>query len=161
MSSIVNPSVVAPTALPARERMPMSLPELRLAVPEIPGYHVHWFRSDATRIERALKGGYQFVEQDEVQLNRTALGSGLEDQGSTDLGSRVSVASGGGERLVLMKIQNQYWEEDQKLLEEKNESIASVIRGDKGFQVAGDNSNRYAPMPNRNNLIPKRSPVNG
>ena len=106
-----------------RTRVPMSVPVAHLAVQEIPGYHLHWFNGTPQRIQRALQGGYEFVEQGEVQVNNRTLGSDAATDGNTDLGSRVSIVAGtdiglDGQpvRLYLMKIKEEWWQADQKAL---------------------------------------------
>lgn len=107
---------------PARQRIPMSVPVPRLAVPEIPGFKLRWFYGDPGRIQRAMQGGYEFVNRDEVALNnRDLLGSDSAMSGNTDMGTRVSIISGGDvgadgqvARMYLMKIPLKFWLEDQK-----------------------------------------------
>ena len=136
-----------------RTRVPMSVPELRLEVPEIPGYHLHWMLGTPSRIARAEKGGYTFVNEDEADIRNTSLGGDISKGGSTDMGSRVSIVAGsdtgddgGAQRLYLMKIPLEYWEADQAQLEAKNEQVASTLRGgqDVGSNTYG-NENRYIP----------------
>lgn len=161
----VNPANVAESRLPGRDRIPMSLPQQKLATPEIPGFHLHWMRGDPQRIAAALRAGYAFVEQDEVDLNTIGLGEGDNASGHQDLGSRVSFISGkaedgGVERLYLMKLPQEYWEQDQAAAGRRQEGIAATLRGDKGLSAPGeDNSNRYAgkeSSENRNIFLPKR-----
>ncbi|HEX6826403.1 MAG TPA: hypothetical protein VF077_08820 [Nitrospiraceae bacterium] len=105
-----------------RSRIALNSPVLRLAVPEIPGYKLYWFRGDAARIQQAVNAGYEFVKRDEVKLNnRDLIGSAVVEDGNTDLGDQVSAIAGpeldgAGQprRLVLMKIREDWWEEDQK-----------------------------------------------
>lgn len=125
------------TTLPERTRIPMSLPVLKLSVPDIPGYHLHWMRGDPARIMQAQRAGYEFVEQDEVNVVNTGLADDAGSNGSTDLGTRVSLSAGGDvdaqgqpERLYLMKIKQEWWEEDQSVLADKNEQLAAVMRGE-------------------------------
>lgn len=104
----------------ARKRVPMSTPVSKLSVPEIPGYVLYWFRGDPGRIQRALNGGYEYVEAHEVAINSRELGSNAAKSGNTSLGSRVSLATGDGTGgdgqpmcLHLMKIKKELWDEDQ------------------------------------------------
>ncbi len=158
-----NPSNVAEKATPQRSRIPMSLPIQKLAAPEIPGYHCHWMRGEPQRIAAALRAGYTFVEQSEVNLNDFGIANSEADSGHSDLGSRVSHVSGraedgGAERLYLMKLPQEFWEQDQKALGQRQEEIAGQLRGDKGFTEPGaDNSNRYTRPENKNIFLPKRS----
>lgn len=121
-----------------RARIPMSVPQRKLEVSEIPGYHLHWFRDD--NINRAVQAGYEFVEDKEVHLNQSGVGTSKDITGNSDLGSRVRVVSGtaadgNAEHLTLMKIRNEYWEEDRKAIENRNADVMSAIFRDE--QVLG------------------------
>lgn len=136
-----------------RKRIPMSVPVQKLEVPAIEGYHLHWFINSTERIERAVNAGYEFVEARDVKLNNVSLGGDSAVSGNTDLGSRVSVVSGqevgkDGQptRLILMKIRQEWYEEDQKLIDDRNELTAAALRG--GLigaenDAAGDTRQRY------------------
>jgi hypothetical protein len=136
-----------------RKRIPMSVPVQRLEVPEIPGYHLHWFISSGERLQRAIDGGYEFVDPREAQINNVSLGGDSAVSGNTDMGSRVSVVSGqevgkDGQpvRLVLMKLKQEWWEEDQLLVEARNIKVRDALLG--GMVGAendapGDRQHRY------------------
>jgi len=136
-----------------RRRIPMSVPVLKLETAEIPGYHLHWFNNDAARIQRALDGGYEFVDEREIKINNVSLGGTSAVTGNTDLGTRVSVVSGqevgrDGQpaRLVLMKIKQEWWEEDRKVLEAKSKQVRdSLIGGMVGaeHETGTDRQHRY------------------
>ena len=150
-----NPSVAPGKPAAERKRIPMTLPQQRLSVPEIPGFHLHWMRGTSERIAQAEAAGYQFVDTQEVELNALAIGGDASKGGNDDMGSRVSRIAGGGDvdgggnavRLYLMKQPMEYYLADQKLLEERNESIANTLTQNfRTGQVggpAGDPSNRY------------------
>lgn len=143
----------APKSAAERKRIPMSTPVQKLEVPEIPGYHLHWFRGDAERIERAIAGGYEFVDSNEVHVNNVSLGGDSAQSGNTDLGSRVSIVSGQevgkdgqAQRLVLMKIRQEWWEEDQAAIEARNTQVRdSLVSGAIGSEkdAQGDSQHRY------------------
>jgi len=151
-----------------RTRIPMSMPQLKLEVPEIPGYHLHWFLNTPGRISRALAAGYTFVEDDEVDIVNTGLANDRSASGNTDLGTRVSISAGSApgddgqeQRLYLMKIPEEWWEEDQAELNGRNEQIAATLRG--GGDVEGNPhgaDNRYIPEAHRRTMAslftPKR-----
>ena len=133
-----------------RKRIPMSVPVQKLSVPDIPGYHLHWFQGTPERLERALEGGYEFVDEIETSVPDAGLGGTSTRTGNTDLGTRVSIVAGkevGADgqpiRLVLMKIKQEWYEEDQKLVEERNQATIDSLLG--GTQNAGghDSSHRY------------------
>lgn len=164
----VNPANTRDNSLPERTRIPMSVPQQKLAVPEIPGYHLHWFNGNHSRIQQALRAGYEFVDPSEVDVTNTGLADDAGKSGNSDMGSRVSIISGsdtdsdgGVPRLYLMKIRQEFWEEDQKTLEARNEQVAATIRGggDVGNNPNGG-ENRYIPESHRKGVAdlftPKR-----
>lgn len=136
-----------------RRRIPMSVPVLKLETAEIPGYHLHWFLNDAARLQRALDGGYEFVDEREIKINNVSLGGTSAVTGNTDLGTRVSIVSGqevgkDGQpsRLILMKIKQEWWEEDRKVLEARNKQVRdSLIGGMVGAEseTGTDRQHRY------------------
>lgn len=119
-----------------RKRIPMSVPVSKLEAPNIPGYHLHWFNGTPDRIARAQAGGYEFVHENEVRVNSVGLGADSTASGNTDLGSQVSVV-GGKEldgkgnpvRMLLMKIKQEWYEEDQKLVDQRNDKVAQSLAG--------------------------------
>lgn len=132
----LNPANQSPVAKGERKRIPMSVPVQKLSVPEIPGYHLHWFNGTPDRIARAQQGGYEFVDAQEVQVNSVGLGNESTQSGNTDMGSRVSIVggtevdpSGQPVRLILMKIKQEWRDQDMKLVDERNDSVADALMG--------------------------------
>lgn len=134
---------------------PMSVGMKRLEVPTRDGYHRRWFRSDAGRIQRALRAGYQFVDPEDVELNNFDLGGDAKESGNSDMGSRVSVVSGDGidatgqpGRLYLMECPNELYEYSRSVIDDRNESIAEALRGGQlgaghDDETQSDRSQRY------------------
>ena len=132
----LNPGTSSTPTTAERKRIPMSVPVQRLEVPDMPGWHLHWFLSTSERLQRAADGGYEFVDEREVKINNVSLGGDSAISGNTDMGSRVSVVSGqeGGKdgqptRLVLMKIKQEWWDEDQKAVEARNTKVRDALLG--------------------------------
>ncbi len=128
-----NPANKPPLRVTEATRRPMSLPDLKLQIPEIPGYYLYWFTDEL--IEGALAAGYEFVDHEEVMVTNTGIANDLEQHGSTDLGSRVSVVAGGtvrgtvqAQRLYLMKLRQEWRDKDVQKLAEVNEKIAIALR---------------------------------
>jgi hypothetical protein len=128
-----------------RTRIPMSVPVAKLAVPEIPGYHLHWFNGTPERLMRAQTGGYEFVDMLEVQLNQRTLGSDTAQDGNTDMGTRVSVVAGDEldrqnqpMRLYLMKIKEEWWLEDQRALEAEGSRLDNVRKSLLGGMIGAE-----------------------
>lgn len=129
-----NPANPQPRRVTAASRVPMSLPNLKLQVPEIPGWFLYWHL--AGNVPKALKAGYEFVMEDEVSLNNFDLAGNAATSGNSDMGTRVSVLAGGLEegsnqaaRLYLMKLPQEWRDADMASLENRNEQIAKALRG--------------------------------
>lgn len=137
---------------------PMTTATLRLEVPQKDGWHRHWFRGTPERIARARQAGYMFVEKDELEeegvVNSFDLAGDSDAMGSTDLGTRVSVISGddidakSGQpgRMYLMQCPEEYYEEAQRIVDSRNDDIATALRGGMAGseQESGvDKNNRY------------------
>lgn len=158
-----NPSNAPGKTKEERKRIPMSVPIQKLEVPAIPGYHLHWFRGDASRIQRAMDGGYERVLSNEVSLNNVSLGGNSALSGSTDMGSGVSTVAGkelgpDGQpiRMVLMKIKQEWYEEDQKLVEQRNDQVADSISGGlAGAAVAQDKGETNMRYVGKTTKIPE------
>ncbi len=132
---------------------PMTTGTLRLEVPQRDGYHRYWFRGDPGRLARARKAYYTFVDPDDVDINNFDLAGDITGTGNTDLGTRVSVVTGddithGGQpnRLYLMECPIELYEESQRILAERNEDVASALRGGKmGVDELDKAYNKEAP----------------
>lgn len=160
--SLANPA--NPPARSVGRRVSMALPTLKLAVPELPGHVLYWFRGTGQRLQQAMNAGYTFVDRDELTLQGHGLANSYDIDGNSDLGTRVSVTAGGEDspgqsgRLYLMKIKKELWLEDEQLVDERHEQIAGQLRGDKGFSEAGmDASQRYTRGENRNMFTKRRA----
>ncbi len=156
-----NPANPAERRVTEATRIPMSVPEARLAVPEMEGFHLHWFLEK--NLEAAMRAGYEFVEEGDVDVvNRDLIADDAAMSGSTDLGTRISIlggqtpdARGHIERLVLMKIKQEWWEADQQALEARNDKIAQALRGgDLGAEGDPDRDKRYLKQ-GKNLFYPK------
>lgn len=142
----LNPANAPGKTSEERKRIPMAVPVQKLEVADIPGYHLHWFNGTPERIQRAQDGGYEFVDEREIRPNSVGIGNDSAVSGSTDLGSQVSIVGGkelgrDGQpiRMILMKIKQEWYEEDQKLVEARNDLVAQSLTGGMvGAQQAAD-----------------------
>jgi hypothetical protein len=110
---------------------------------QIPGYHLHVFTDVGSRVQEGLDSGYEFVTPDEV-------GGVSENVVSRngDLGERIRYlvnprAEGTEQYGYLMKIREEWYEEDQSELQAKNNRIDAAIRKGK---ITGDNPSFYVPQ---------------
>ena len=107
---------------------------------DIPGYHLHGFVDLDGRLELALLGGYEFVRPGEVKV-------GARVVADKDADGRISWHSGTREdgssyRTYLMKIEQEYWEENQQDIQDQNDNYESQIRAGN----VGDVESRYIPQ---------------
>ena len=118
--------------------------EAKLGVRQkIEGYHLHIFTDNGSRIQEALDNGYEFVQPAEI-------GGVSENVVSRngDLGDRIRYlvnprAEGTEQYGYLMKQRLEWFEEDQRSLQGKNNQVDSAIRRGK---TTGDNPNFYVPQ---------------
>ena len=117
--------------------------EVKLGVRnQIPGYHLHIFTDTGSRIQEAMDSGYEFVTPEEI-------GGVSENVVSRngDLGERIRYlvnprAEGTEQFGYLMKVRQEWFEEDQAELQAKNNRIDSAIRKGK---MGGDSPQFYVP----------------
>lgn len=129
-----NPSVAPGKTTAERKRIPLSVPQRKLEVPEIPGYRLRWFRGTPQRLAQAERAGFEYVDPSEVALNNVVIGGDAKKDGNSDMGSRVSViegseVDGAGQavRLYLMKQKEELWKEDQAITQGRNDSVAEAL----------------------------------
>ena len=155
-----NPANRKESRVTAATRIPMSMPTQKLQIPELEGYHAHWFL--ARNVAKAQAAGYEFVDNEEVSLNAIGVADNLENSGNTDIGTRVSIIGGTDdrdqpERLYLMKIREEWWQEDQKSLAKRNDQIAQTLRGGLlGAEGDPDRAKRYLKQ-GQELFLPKRN----
>lgn len=109
---------------------------------QIEGYHLHIFNDTPGRIEQALSVGYEFVNPNEVGGTAVNVVSR-----NTDIGDKVRFLVGtdaNNEPLYayLMKIQQEFYEEDQNALQERVDAVDAAIRGGKNTK-AGDSAEGF------------------
>lgn len=135
---------IDPREIAENERIPLGGNAQKLTIPEIPGYHTHLINDEGDRLERALRGGYEFIPKAGMKA-----GSGPEP-GHTDLGSVMSKVvgthpNGQPKRGYWMKIKLEWYNADQiAKLAPVRESEEDIKRGNAPARE-GDTSNRYIP----------------
>ncbi len=144
-------------------RVPMNSAELKLTAQEIPGYYLYWMKGTPERIQQALSAGYTFVEMNETLTMNSILGSSSADSGNTDLGSRVS-RLGGSEvgsdgqpiRLYLMKLPEEYHQEDIKAQDKRSMQLSETLNRDSANPYAsGHDKGAYGRSLKTNMFQPK------
>jgi hypothetical protein len=93
------------------------------------GFVTRWVNDADGRVQSALAGGYNFVLPDEAR----SVGATEIHQGNTDVGGKVSKVVSRGEPIIrayLMKIEKEYYDEDQQAKEQGNMKVDEALRGD-------------------------------
>ena len=98
-----------------RNRRPFGSLAQKLHYAQREGYHRHWFNDSPGRIQRALDASYTHVLENGKPVSRP-----------------VDVAPGGGALMgFLMEIPKEWWEADQKEVQDRiKEQEEGIIRGE-------------------------------
>jgi len=130
-------------------RVPLGVARSKLSVPERPGYKRRWINDTEGRLQYAEQGGYNFVEDQSLQI-----GSKDIDNTNRDLGSRVSrvVDKSTGQKAYLMEIKEEFWIEDQAIKAQVVAEKDNLIKHGK----LEDGEGRYVPDKGRGISIETR-----
>jgi len=102
----------------------------------IQDYHLYFFNDEPGRIAAALEAGWEFVTPEEVGYDSSNV-----TNNNVDLANRVSVLGmkselGKPQQQILLKIRQEWWEEDQAEVQARNNKTdASIKRGKGGNNV--------------------------
>jgi len=109
-------------------RTSFGAPKLSMAVTvEVPGYHLCWMNDDGM-VEKALDSGYEFVTKGQTEIENGVSPSNVDmnDKIKMKVGTFDSGAPLFG---YLMKIKNEWFEEDQEAILLENRKIEDAIAG--------------------------------
>lgn len=123
-------------------RVPLGVSRPKLAVPQKEGYVRRWVNDVEGRLEMAERGGYQFVEDQSLQIGAPDI-----DNVNRDLGARMSrvVDKSTGMKAYLMEIKKEFHEEDQKIkMREVDDTENAIKRG-----ALHEEEARYVPDKGR------------
>lgn len=114
-----------------RRASSMATPNARFVAPEIPGFHLCYVNED--QVDFFKERGYEFVDS---KMTRT-VGDGEE----SGLGSVKSIQAGrydNGQpyKAYLMALPEEWWNEDQEELRQRNSMITDAIRRGKTSDAA-------------------------
>lgn len=129
-----------------RVRNPFNGTKAKLTVnKQIPGYHLHIFNDEPGRIQTALAGGWEFVSPEEVG----GVGERVTSV-NTDLGDKVRYLVGADEKgdgsyAYLLKIKEDWWQEDQQALQERNDLVDDAIRSGTNAKAGTSSEGFYTP----------------
>lgn len=156
-----EPSPAAARGVTADTRIPLSVPRQKHSAPNIPGYYTRWFMDTEARLAAAFQAGYEYVRKDEIAVNNHGIANDRGEVGGSDLGSRVTIVAGGtGEggqaaRQVLLKLRNEWRENDLAKKLEKSEDLVRALRAGRPPQDGGSPEHRYV---NPGSLLSRRRP---
>lgn len=113
---------------------------------DIPGYHMHIFNDIPGRIDEALSAGYEFVSPDEIG----GLVNGVVSR-NTALDDKVRFlvgndGNGNGLYGFLMKIKQEWFDEDSAALQSRNDVVDQAIRSGQNVKQGGSSEGFYAPQ---------------
>ena len=126
----VNKDTIAEKAIRRPQRVPIGRQDV-LTVPDDvkePGYFYRYFNDTGDRIAKAERGGYEVVKGKADPVGSVRVGNSL------GVGSAVTKDVGGGQKSVLMRIKQEYYDEDQaakmKLIKDQENEIMTVNTSD-------------------------------
>lgn len=133
-----------------RKRIPFGGHRTKLQTDPIKGYVCRWFNDTEDRIKRAEDAGYEFVKPNEIGM----IGEGEILEDNSDLNSKVSkIVSRGRDnpmRAYLMKIRQDWYDEDQADKEERNRMVDDALRA--GKPGGNEVENQYIPRGHTNRV---------
>ena len=142
VANVKNPDHVSDILAGRRKRIPMSTATRKMEVAAIDGWYLYWFAE--TNIPAAMQAGYEFVDRSEANLVQTGLSNDKSISGNTDLGTRVSIIGSldgpqnGPERAYLMKLRQEWRDEDRKIIDDRNAAIVgSIFKDEKIYGPEG------------------------
>jgi hypothetical protein len=111
---------------------------------KIDGYHLHILNDDGTRITDAIDNGYEFVKPSEIEGVSENVVSKNGDLGDSRIRFLVGLNKEGQPMYAyLMKIRQEWYDEDQADQQSKNDKIDAAIRA--GKTAVGDAPGFYRP----------------
>jgi hypothetical protein len=107
-------------------RNSIGVPRLTLAVKfEIPGHHLCWMNDDGN-VEQALDSGYEFVTRGETELEVGVTPTNVDI--SDKIKQKVGTTQQGDVLYAyLMKIKQEWFEEDMQAIEAQNKQVEDAI----------------------------------
>lgn len=140
------PSVPAPDGMTRRKRGVFNGSQGKLKVEgTIPGFHLHIMNDDGTRITDATDNGYDFVKPSEISGVSENVVSRNGDLGDSRIRFLVGLNKEGQPMYAyLMKIRQEWYDEDQAELQSRNDKIDNAIRS--GKNVVGEQPGFYVPQ---------------
>jgi hypothetical protein len=137
-----KPDYIADIMAGRRKRIPMSTATRKMEVAAIDGHFLYW--AAEINLPAMLQAGYEFVDRTETQMVQVGLANDKSISGNTDLGTRVSMVgslsgpNGTMERAYLMKLRQEWRDEDRAIMHEQG--IAPIKAIFAGEQIYAGNT---------------------
>lgn len=112
--------------------------------PELEGYVIRWMNDLGNNIRLALSGGWELVGKDEVEFND----AGSVMHRNESFGNAVALTAGAngdgsGMTAYLMKIKQEWYDEDKLAYQQRCDAVMEPIRSGKGKE--SEFEGRYVP----------------
>lgn len=104
------------------KRTPVSTRNVLTVKGKEPGYHYRIVNDQADRIEMFKEAGYEVVEAKDVVIGDKRVGSASPD------GSLAQVSVGKGDKAYLLRIKQEWYDEDQAAKEAKVRSLEESMK---------------------------------
>jgi hypothetical protein len=133
---MVDTKTTATESKTRNKRRPFGVPQSKLAISkQLDGWHYRWINDSPGRIAQALEGDYVFAEPAEV---------GRADNGESRVKELAGTNKDGSAMYAyLMRIPQEFFEEDRTNAQGYLDEIDNAIRGGSVGQTAADK--RYVP----------------
>lgn len=124
-----------------KERVPLGVPRLRLAVKSRPGFKGRWVNDVGDRINQALEGGYSFVQKGGAEFKE----ADTQNRNDSINDSVSKVVSSDGTKAFLMEIPTAMYNKDQKTKAERVNKIENGLRRGEDSHGKPGSDGRYIP----------------
>jgi len=122
-------------------RVPLNALQAKLQVRNTErGFNYRWFNDDHGRIAAAQAAGYEFVEDEDAKAERAGTNAESDTRISFPAGTR---RDGKPMNAYLMKIREEFYNEDQAAKQASVDEIDAAIVG--GKLAESDDESRYVP----------------
>jgi len=115
-----NKSIKNEVVAHSRKRIPLGTRNV-LTAPKRPGFVRRFVNDKGDRLQRFKDAGYSIVE-DDIQISDPKIGK------PSQLGSNVELWDNSGQRIVLLEITEEYYDEDFKVAQNKITKVENEIR---------------------------------
>lgn len=110
------------------KRVPIGSRDVLTVVGKEPGYHYRIVNDTGDRIQKFLNAGYELVNSKDVQIGD----SRVDNPSAEGSKAQVSVDKATGQKAFVMRIKDEWYEEDQKAKQDHVQAIEDAIKQPSG-----------------------------